>query len=503
MERKSGVSAEELLKDGEGITYDDFIMLPGYISFAVSDVELDTMLTREIRLKRPLSSSPMDTVTESKMAVHMALLGGIGFIHYNNAIEDQVAHIRRTKKFENGFIADPVVLGPENRISDMDRLREEHGFSGVPITEDGTLQTRLIGIVTRRDIDFESDRTKRLREVMTTELVTASAGITLAEGNAILKASKKGKLPVVDGQGRLVSLMSRTDLRKNQDFPMASKNPSKQLMVGAAVGTRPADRERLEALVEAGVDVVVFDSAQGHSSYQIEMIRHARSSYPDLQIVAGNVVTAEQCEGLIEAGADALRVGMGAGSICITQETVSVGRSQASAVYHCARFARERGVPVIADGGVSSIGHLAKALGLGASVVMMGSMLAGTDEAPGDYYYEGGVRLKRYRGMASPEAMARGGAKRYFTEGEAIKVAQGVSGAVVDKGSIVQYLPYVMQGVKHALQDVGCRTLAELQERLLSGELRFESRSASAQREGNVHNLYSFTDPHLLPKAES
>ena len=496
MDSQSGVSAAELFAGGKGITYDDFILLPGYISFPVSDVRLDTRLTREIELKRPIVSSPMDTVSESDMAIYLALLGGIGMIHYNNTIEEQVAGVRRAKKFENGFIVDPIVLGPDKRIADIDEIERKYGFSSVPVTEDGTLDSKLIGLVTRRDIDFEPDRGKLLREVMTTDLVTAEAGITLADGNAILKTSKKGKLPIVDVEGRLVSLMSRTDMRKNQDFPLASKNPSKQLIAGAAVGTRPGDRERLEALADAGVDVVVFDSAQGHSSYQIEMVKWSKASFPDLQVIAGNAVTVQQCEGLIEAGADGLRVGMGSGSICITQDTVAVGRSQASAVYECALYARQHGVPVIADGGISAIGHLCKALAIGASTVMLGSMLAGTDEAPGEYYYEAGVRLKRYRGMASLEAMAEGGDKRYLNEAETVKVAQGVSGAVVDKGSVVQYVPYLTQGVRHAMQDMGCCSLSEAHERLDSGQLRMENRSLSAQREGGVHDLHSFQEPH-------
>jgi IMP dehydrogenase len=438
----------------------------------------------------------MDTVTESRMAIYMALLGGVGVVHYNNTIAEQVAEVQRAKKFENGFISDPVVLSPEHRISDVDDIKEKYGFSGVPITEDGKLGSRLVGIVTRRDIDFEPDRSKKLKEVMTTDLITAPAGITLSEGNRILKESKKGKLPIVDREGRLVSLMNRADLRKNQDFPLASKNPSKQLIVGAAVGTRESDRERLEALVSVGLDVVVLDSSQGYSSFQVETIRWARKRFPDLQIVGGNVVTIEQCRGLIEAGADALRVGMGSGSICITQETVAVGRSQASAVHECAAYARKVGIPVIADGGITCIGHIARALAIGASTVMVGSMLAGTDEAPGEYFYEGGVRLKRYRGMGSLEAMAQGGAKRYTTEDQAIRVAQGVTGAVVDKGSVIDFVPYLMQGLKLAMQDMGCRTIPEMHEHMYSGRLRLECRSASAQKEGGVHDLYSFVDPH-------
>ena len=496
MAETSGLTAEALFDQGRGLTYDDIVFLPGHIDFGVDDVRLDTQLTREITIKRPIVSSPMDTVTEGDMAIWLALVGGIGFIHYNNSIEDQVREVRRTKKFENGFINEPVVLSPEDRIEDVDRIKEKHGFSGIPITEDGTMESKLVGIVTRRDIDFEQDRTLQLREVMTTDLVTAQEGISLQEGNRILQESKKGKLPIVDEEGRLRSLMSRTDLRKNQDFPLASKDSSKQLLVGAAVGTREKDRKRLRALVDAGVDVVVIDSAQGYSSFQVDMLRWAKENYPDLQVVAGNVVTAEQCAGLIDAGADALRVGMGSGSICITQETVAVGRSQGSAVYDCARFARRHGVPVIADGGVTCIGHIAKAIGLGASTAMMGSMLAGTDEAPGEYFYEGGVRVKRYRGMASKEAMEKGGDKRYMSEGQQVRLAQGVSGVVVDKGSIVDYLPYLAQGVKHALQDLGYRSVKELHQALYSGDLKMERRTPSAQREGGVHDLHSFREPH-------
>lgn len=492
----NGFDAENFFANGGGITYGDFIMLPGHIDFSVEEVDLETNFTRNLRIKQPVVSSPMDTVTESKMAIYIALLGGIGIVHYNNTVEEQANEVRKVKRFENGFIADPVVLEPDNTIADVDKIKERYGFSGIPITEDGTLNSRLIGIVTKRDTDFEANRNKKLRDVMTTELITAPAGITLAEGNRILKESKKGKLPIVDKEGRLVSLMSRTDLRKNEDFPFASKNKDKQLLVGASISTREEDKERLSALVKAGVDIIVIDSSQGDSIYQINMIKYIKKTYPHLELVGGNVVTASQCKSLIDAGIDALRIGMGSGSICVTQDTIAVGRAQGSAVYHCARFAREyANIPVIADGGISNIGYIAKALTLGASTVMLGSLLAGTSEAPGEYYYEDGVRLKKYRGMASLEAMEKGGAKRYFSEKDKVKVAQGVSGAVVDKGSVVQFVQYLMQSLYHSFQDIGYRTINDLHKGLYNGTLRFEARSVSAQKEGDVHSLYSYTEP--------
>ncbi len=493
---ENGFVAETFFADGGGMTYSDFILLPGHISFSAKDIDLETSLTRNLRIKKPLVSSPMDTVTESKMAIYMALLGGIGIIHYNNTIEEQVREVRHVKRFENGFITDPVTLSPGNTISDVDKIKETYGFSGIPITEDGTLSSKLAGIVTRRDIDFEVDRTRKLEEVMVTQLVTAPAGITLAESNKILKESKKGKLPLVDKEGRLVLLMSRTDLLKNEDFPCASKSKEKQLLVGAAISTRDEDKERLKELTDAGVDIIVVDASQGDSIYQHNMIKHIKNKYPHIEVIGGNVVTARQCKSLIDAGADSLRVGMGSGSICITQDTIAVGRAQGSAVYHCAKFAREYAkIPVIADGGVASIGYVVKALALGASAVMLGSMLAGTSEAPGEYFYEGGVRLKKYRGMASLEAMEKGGDKRYYSDEDQIKIAQGVSGKVVDKGSVVQFGEYIVKSLSHALQSLGYKTIKNLHEGLYNGALSFEARSPSAQGEGAVHDLYSYTLP--------
>ena len=478
-------------------------MMPGHISFGLNDVDISSKLTKNITLKAPFVSSPMDTVTESKMAIMMSLMGGIGIIHSNLPMETQAAEVLKVKKFKNGFITDPVCLSPQNTLEDALNIKSTMGYSGIPITQDGNMGSKLVGIISNRDTSFVDDLTVKVREFMTprSQLSVATEGVKLEEANEILKASKKGKLPVVNDNDELVALIARTDLQKNRDFPNASKDANKQLLVGASIGTRLEDRERAAALVDAGVDVIVVDSSQGDSVYQLEIVAHLKEKHPNVDVIAGNVVTPSQALHLIQAGADGLRVGMGIGSICTTQEVCAVGRAQASAVYHVAKFAAKYGVPITADGGIKSTGHITKALCCGASCVMMGSMLAGTDEAPGEYFYQDGVRLKRYRGMGSLEAMDRGGEKRYVWEEKkqmtgtgsaAVKVAQGVSGAVQDKGTLRRYIPYLIQGVRHGLQDAGIKSLTEAKDMLHNGKVRFEIRSPAAQKEGGVHGLHSY-----------
>merc|ERR1711972_971390 len=354
----------------------------------------------------------------------------------------------------------------------------------------------LLGMVTKRDTDFVKDRAStKVLDIMTKveHCVKGKHGVNLSVANKLLTDSKKGKIPLLSEDGRLMALVSRTDLKKNADFPLATKDRNNNLRVAASVGTRPSDRDRVRALVTAGVDAIVVDSSQGDSMYQHEMIKWMKQEFSELQVIGGNVVTRLQAKHLIECGVDALRVGMGIGSICTTQEVCACGRAQASAVYNVAKLARAYGVPILADGGISSPGHIMKALALGAGTVMCGSLLVGSEESPGEYFFsESGVRLKRYRGMGSLDAMKKGSDDRYFGSATVVKVAQGVSGTVQDKGSIHRYLPYLTQGVRHGMQDIGAKSVEELKEQLYSGELRFELRSAAAQREGGVHGLHSF-----------
>jgi IMP dehydrogenase len=494
----NGHSAEGIFSKGTiGYTYDDLICLPGSINFTVSDVVLESRFTREIRLNVPIVSSPMDTVTESDMAIAMALQGGIGVIHTNLRPEDQAAEVSKVKRFRSGFISKPFCVSPDISVAELDAIQAKCGFKAFPVTSDGKMGSKLEGIVTNKDTKFvepSSRRNTSVNQVMTKadHLVTATEGVELEEAYEILKRFKKGKLPIVGKQMQLVALIAASDIKKEDEFPLATKDGKGRLRVAAAVGTRPEDRSRVQLLVKAGVDAIVVDSSQGDSFFQRDMLQWMRGQFPKLQIIGGNVVTRLQAKHLIDCGVDALRVGMGIGSICTTQEVCACGRAQASAVYNVAKIARQHGIPIMADGGISSPGHIVKALCMGASAVMCGSLLAGTRETPGEYFFADGVRLKRYRGMGSIDAMKKGSDDRYFGANTTVKVAQGVCGTVQDKGPIKTYIPYLIQGMKHGLQDIGCESLPSLREDLYSGKLRFEIRSPAAQREGGVHGLHSF-----------
>ncbi|KAG1700192.1 hypothetical protein DVH05_012000 [Phytophthora capsici] len=485
-----GVSAEQLFhnKDSNGLTFDDVISLPGHINFGVQDVDVATKLTKKIKLSAPIASSPMDTVTESHMAIVIALQGGLGFLHCNNTIEQQAEMVRAVKHYENGFIPEPKVLGPTSTVADLDELK----VSGVPITEDGSTTGKLVGLVTSRDVDFIEDRSVALSTIMVPleKLIVGTYPISLEKANQTLKDAKKGTLPIVDADGNLVSLMTRRDLLKHRDYPNAVRGAeSHKLLVGAAVSVNDQAKPRIDALAAAGADVIALDARQGDSVVQIELVKYIKQTHPSVEVVGGNVVTMKQLKNLLDAGVDGVRVGMGVGSVSTSQVVKAVGRAQLSAIYNTALLAKDYGVPVIADGGIGSPGAAIKALSLGASVVMMGSSLAGTAEAPGDYFFQDGMRLKRYYGSGSHEYYRHGDADDAATS----HVAVGVSGAVVDQGSVHKYLPYIQQSIRHGFQDLGVQSIPQLHTSLYNGELRFERRTISAQKEGGVHDLFNYT----------
>lgn len=491
-----GFTSAQLFNQGVCYTYDDVIFHPGHIFFGAHEVDLTCNVTKNIQLRVPIVSSPMDTVTEAEMAITMATLGGMGFIHYNNTAEEQLRQVLKAKSHTPGFIVTPAVMGPTDTVSKLYDLKNTRGFSSVCVTDTGSLGGKLLGVVTTRDIDFVNDKLTPLSEVMTTDLITAKQGTTADEAAAVLKKEKKNKLPIVNDAGELVALATRGWFKDARNFPAPGAptlDAQGRLRCGAAVGTRDSDKERVKALHEqAGVDAVILDSSQGDSTYQVAMIKHIKACHPGLDVIAGNVVTGAQARRLIEAGADGLRVGMGSGSICTTQEVCAVGRGQATAVYHVARVANQLGVPIIADGGIQNSGHITKALALGASAVMCGSLFAGTTEAPGEYFVLNGQRVKKYRGMGSLEAMAKGSETRYHSDTQSLKIAQGVSGAVKDKGSIRRTVPFLAQAVKQGFQDLGVNSIASAREALYGGSMRMEARTNAAQAEGNVHDMLAY-----------
>ncbi|KAF8284173.1 putative inosine-5'-monophosphate dehydrogenase [Trypanosoma cruzi] len=492
---RDGVTAEELFQS-DGLTYSDFIILPGFIDFGASDVQVSGQFTKKIRLHIPIVSSPMDTVTESEMARTMALMGGIGVLHNNCTVQHQVQMVRSVKMFRNGFIMKPKSVGPDTPISVIHEINADKGISGILVTENGRHDGKLLGIVCSKDIDFVKDVSLPVSQFMTKResMTVERYPIRLEEAMDVLNRSRHGYLPVLNDKGEVMCLCSRRDAVRARVYPKSSLDRNGHLLCAAATSTREEDKARVAALAGAGVDVLLLDSSQGNTIYQVSFIKWAKKTFPHLEVVAGNVVTQDQAKNLIDAGADAIRIGMGSGSICITQEVLACGRPQATAVYKVCRYAASRGVPCIADGGLRSVGDICKALAIGANTAMLGSMLAGTSETPGRYFFKEGLRLKTYRGMGSLEAMSQGkeSGKRYLSEKETVQVAQGVSGTVLDKGSVTKLLAYIHKGLQQSAQDIGEISFDAVREKMYGGQVLFNRRSPIAQMEGGVHSLHSF-----------
>ena len=466
----------------EGITFDDVLLIPAYSEVIPNQVDVSTWLTKKIKLNIPLMSAGMDTVTEHRMAIAMARQGGIGIIHKNMSIEAQAEEVDKVKRSENGVITDPFHLSPENTLAEADALMAKFRISGVPITENG----RLVGIITNRDLLFEEDFTKKIKESMTSEgLITAPVGITMEEAKRILAKARKEKLPIVDENFNLKGLVTIKDIEKQIKYPLSAKDDQGRLLCGAAIGITANVLDRVKELVQAHVDVVVLDSAHGHSANVLRCVRMVKEAYPDVQVIAGNVATGEATRALIEAGADAVKVGIGPGSICTTRVVAGIGVPQISAVMDCYAVAKEYGVPIIADGGIKYSGDVTKAIAAGGNVCMMGSMFAGCDEAPGEFELFQGRKYKVYRGMGSIAAMENGSKDRYFQTNAKKLVPEGVEGRVAYKGSVEDTVFQLIGGLRSGMGYCGTPTIDELKE---NG--RFVKISAAALKESHPHDIH-------------
>ena len=467
---------------GEGITFDDVLLVPSYSEVTPNLVDLSTYLTKNIKLNIPMMSAGLDTVTEHRMAIAMARQGGIGIIHKNMSVEAQAEEVDKVKRSENGVITDPFSLSPEHTLADANDLMAKFRISGVPITENG----RLVGIITNRDLKFETDFSKKIKESMTTEnLVTAKQGITLEEAKAILAKSRKEKLPIVDDNFNLKGLITIKDIEKQIKYPLAAKDAQGRLLCGAAIGITKNIMERTEALVKAKVDVVVLDSAHGHSRNIMNAIREIKSAYPDLQVIAGNVATGEATKALIEAGADAVKIGIGPGSICTTRIVAGIGVPQITAVMDSYAVAKEYGIPIIADGGIKFSGDMTKAIAAGANVCMMGSIFAGCDEAPGEFELYQGRKYKVYRGMGSIAAMENGSKDRYFQTEAKKLVPEGVEGRVAYKGTVEDTVFQLIGGIRAGMGYCGAKDIETLKQ---TG--RFVKISAASLKESHPHDIH-------------
>ena len=467
---------------GEGITFDDVLLVPAFSEVIANDVDTRTRLTNKIQLNIPLMSASMDTVTEHRMAIAMARQGGIGIIHKNMSIEEQAEEVDKVKRSENGVITDPFSLSPEHTIQDADDLMAKYRISGVPITEG----TKLVGIITNRDLKFETDFSKKIKESMTSEgLVTAKEGITLEEAKQILGKARKEKLPIVDDDFNLKGLITIKDIEKQIKYPNAAKDDQGRLLCGAGVGITADVLDRVQALVNAHVDVIVVDSAHGHSANVLRVVRMVKDKFPDLQVIAGNVATGAGAKALIKAGADCVKIGIGPGSICTTRVVAGIGVPQITAIMSAYEEAKKAGIPIIADGGIKYSGELTKAIAAGADVCMLGSMLAGCDESPGDFELYQGRKYKVYRGMGSLAAMENGSKDRYFQTNAKKLVPEGVEGRVAYKGTVEDTIFQMMGGLRSGMGYCGAKDIKTLQE---TGE--FVKISAASLKESHPHDIH-------------
>ena len=467
---------------GEGITFDDVLLVPSYSQVIPNEVDLSTNLTKTIKLNIPMMSAGMDTVTEYRMAIAMARQGGIGIIHKNMSIEAQAEEVDKVKRSENGVITDPFSLSPEHTLRDAEELMAKFRISGVPITEG----KKLVGIITNRDLKFETDFTKKIKECMTSEgLVTAKEGITLEEAKSLLAKSRKEKLPIVDDDFNLKGLITIKDIEKTIKYPLAAKDSQGRLLCGAGVGITANVLERTQALVDAKVDVIVLDSAHGHSENVIRCVKMIKEKFPDLPVIAGNVATGEGTRALIEAGADAVKVGIGPGSICTTRVVSGIGVPQVTAIMDAYAVAKEYGIPIIADGGIKFSGDMTKALAAGGSVCMMGSLFAGCDESPGTFELYQGRKYKVYRGMGSIAAMENGSKDRYFQSNAKKLVPEGVEGRVAYKGTVEDTVFQLMGGIRSGMGYCGAATINELRD---NG--KFVKISAASLKESHPHDIH-------------
>ena len=467
---------------GESITFDDVLLVPQYSEVTPNMVDLTTHLTKKIVLNIPMMSAAMDTVTEHRMAIAMARQGGIGIIHKNMSIQEQAEEVDKVKRSENGVITDPFFLSPNHTLQDAENLMRKFRISGVPICEDD----KLVGIITNRDLKFETDYTKKIKESMTSEgLITALEGTTLEEAKQILAKARKEKLPIVDKDFHLKGLITIKDIEKQIKYPLSAKDEQGRLLCGAGVGITTNMMDRIDALVAAKVDVIVVDSAHGHSRNILEAVKQIKAKYPELQVIAGNVATGAATRDLIAAGADAVKVGIGPGSICTTRVVAGIGVPQISAIMDCYEVAKEAGIPIIADGGIKFSGDMTKAIAAGANVCMMGSMFAGCDEAPGHFELFQGRKFKVYRGMGSIAAMENGSKDRYFQTDAKKLVPEGVEGRVAYKGTLEDTVFQLIGGIRSGMGYCGCPTIEDLKEK---GQ--FVKISAASLKESHPHDIH-------------